>query len=64
MTDKIMHGTHNRGERHGHSKLTIRIVRAIRASADSYSVLAKRHGITSGHVSDIKNGYRWGWLAD
>lgn len=62
--DKISHGTDNRGERCGTSKLTSDQVRLIRSLAgkESYRCIASRFGVTAGHVSDIIARKRWSWM--
>lgn len=54
------------GERHGISKLTTEIVMAIRERYSqedvSFGKLAKAFNISSGHVSDLIRGKRWGHL--
>lgn len=58
-SDKLRHGTHQRGERSHRAKLTAEQVADIRASTDLQRVIAARYGILQGHVSRIKNGLRW-----
>lgn len=62
--DKIVHGTHNRGERHPLSKLTEDEVISIRSQRGAVLQrdLAKDFGITQGTVSAIQTAERWGWL--
>ncbi len=64
--DKLSHGTHNRGERHGMSKLTKDDVVAIRAEyargGISQAALGKRYSVSQLTISDITTGKRWGWL--
>ena len=62
--DKVAHGTTNRGERQGASKLTEDQVIEIRALCGfiSQSVIADRFGIDQSTVSDIKRRKRWAWL--
>lgn len=64
LADKILHGTHNRGERHLNAKLTRADVRVIRRSRGSVkqSVLAAVYGVTPSHISDIQRRQRWHWL--
>lgn len=57
--DKLRHGTHARGERHPHAKLTQAQVDEIRRSPDLQRVIAGRYGIQQAHVSRIKRGVRW-----
>lgn len=50
------------GARSSHAKLTAKDIEAIRASSDLQAVLAKRYGITQGHVSTIKSNRTWRYL--
>jgi hypothetical protein len=62
--DKLVHGTHNRGERQGGAKLTTDDVLAIRALVGQVSQkeIASRFGIGKAQVSRIVNGKTWSWL--
>jgi hypothetical protein len=63
--DKIIHGTTNRGERQGHSKLTTDDVLAIRsriAAGEVQHNVAADFGVTRETVTGIKLGRSWGWL--
>jgi hypothetical protein len=62
--DKLMHGTHNRGERQGGAKLTRDGVIAIRALASraQQKDIAAKFGISEAQVSRIVNGETWRWL--
>ena len=62
--DKLLHGTSNRGERHGMVKLTEDEVRTVRALKGKMSqrAAAKALGYTRGVVCDIWTGRTWGWL--
>lgn len=61
--DKIAHGTSNRGERHGNSKLSRDAVLDIRSSPSaSKENLAARYGVTIGTINDVLGGRRWAWL--
>lgn len=62
--DKVTHGTSNRGERHGLSKLSADKVREIRGL---YGRMSQREassvvGVSRWAVADIWNGKRWGWM--
>lgn len=61
--DKISKGRHRwgllRGEKHGGARLSREIVQAIRASAENGVVLARRYGVSTSHVSDIRRGKVW-----
>ena len=63
--DKVGHGTSNRGERHGRSKLTQATVESIRRASGTASKteIAKLHGISRSHVSEIIARKTWAWLA-
>lgn len=64
--DKILHGTSNRGERQGQSKLTadqIREIRQVYRAGGVYQrTLAERYGVAQSHISMIINGKQWAWL--
>lgn len=62
--DKLLHGTSNRGERHGMAKLTEDAARQIKAlkGVVTQRGTAKMFGISRGAVSDIWTGRTWEWL--
>ncbi len=60
--DKILHDTHQRGERHGLSKLTEVQVLAIRSDKRPRRAVAADYGITRTSVSDIRLRKTWQWL--
>ena len=65
MSDRIEHGTANRGERHGMARLTSGDVAEIRRMlADGFvqTSIANRFGIGQATVSHIARGSSWGWL--
>ncbi len=62
VADQLIHGTRNRGERQGLSKITEHDVQEIRKSNDSLRVIAARFGIAISNASLIKNGKSWEWL--
>lgn len=64
VNDTLAHGTRNRGERHGSSRLTEAIVREIRSmeGALSQEGIAKKFGISREHVRNIHQRRRWTWL--
>lgn len=66
MADRIAHGTANRGERQGSSKLTAAEVVQIRRLAGSVSgtKLAAQFGVSCPTISGIVKGTRWAWLKD
>lgn len=57
--DKVLHGTSNRGERHGMAKLSVVEVLAIREMEVSSRKVAKAFGISQTMVSKIKRGEAW-----
>ncbi len=59
--DKLMHGTHNRGERCGTAKLTEAQVRQIRASEgkSSQRALAEKFGVSTTSIHLILNRTNW-----
>lgn len=65
MADKILHGTTNRGERSGSSKLTasqaseIRRAKGVRTAKS----LSAEYGISEGAIYDIFSGRKWSWLS-
>ena len=64
LADRLIHGTHNRGERNPANKLTKDDVLAIRALDNTVpqSEIARRFGIHQSHVCLIQNGKTWAWL--
>lgn len=58
--DRFVHGTDNRGERNGKTRLTADDVRAIRAAPPHLAPLMERYGLTKHAVSKIRSGKRWG----
>lgn len=60
--DRVVHGTHPRGESHPLARLREEDIVNIRASRAFQSVLADRYGVTQSHISAIKMGKMWGWL--
>lgn len=62
--DKLIHGTHNRGERHGIAKLTetdVREIRSLKGRLPQQAIAAK-FGVARSNVSLIQSGKRWSWL--
>jgi hypothetical protein len=61
QADRLVHGTHNRGERHPLVKLTAEQVRDIRVLAKSIVQrdIAAYYAIAQQTVSDIVRGKRW-----
>jgi len=63
--DKLAHGTTNRGQRNGRSKLGPTEVLRVRAAiADGMTVrgTAALFGVSNGTVTAILSGRTWGWL--
>lgn len=62
--DRVLHGTSNRGERQGQSKLTRAQVLQIRAlqGVETQRATARRYDIDQSTVSDIQRRKRWAWL--
>lgn len=63
--DKIIHGTHQYGERLAQTKLTeaqVLSIKRLLAKGVTQKEIAARHGTTQTHVSDIKRGKCWAWL--
>lgn len=62
--DKLIHGTHDRGENHASSILTERAVREIRRlkGVVLQRELADRHGVSISHICEIQNENEWAWL--
>ena len=60
--DKLIHGTHTRGERNGMSKLTEATVREIRTSSESPQELANRLSIWPATINGIRRRRGWAWL--
>jgi hypothetical protein len=64
MADKLIHGTHNRGERHGMSKLTENEVREIMSLKDKETKkhISKMFGVSMSNISAIHRGVSWSWV--
>lgn len=72
--DRVKHGTHNRGTRHGLSKLNENKVRKIRAMAKEnknvrkgeagkgYKKIAKKFNVSSSTVGNVVRGTTWLWV--
>ena len=60
--DRVKHGTSNRGEQCGTSKLTEKDVLAIRADSRKQKEIAAAYGVRESQISRIKNRVRWGHL--
>lgn len=61
QADRITHGTHNRGERQGASKLTESDVKDIRwlSQFHTYSSIATFFRLSRRHITDVVNGKCW-----
>ena len=62
--DKILHGTTNRGEKQGLSKITkegVLIIRSLKGKAPQREIAAQV-GVSSSQVGRILRGENWGWL--
>lgn len=66
MDDKLIHGSHTRGEKVGTSKLTEDDVRSIRRLCRlmTQSAVARMYDLDHTTVYGIVHGKRWGWLDD
>lgn len=63
--DKRVHGTDNRGERHGMARLTHEQVHEVRAALTrgaSFRQAASQYGVSWQTVQDIAHGRTWAWL--
>lgn len=62
--DKLVHGTHSRGERHGHATLTEPEARQILALKGivSQRKLGDRFGVSHQTIGKIHAGENWSWL--
>lgn len=62
--DRALHGTSNRGERHGQSKLSEADIIEIRENAGvvTQESLAARFGVSRRNIGRIQHRQRWGWL--
>jgi len=63
ILDRELHGTDNKGERHGMSKLTAKDVRNIRETIwRTANDLAIKHRVSIGCIKNILTGRNWEWL--
>ena len=66
--DKLAHGTHLRGSRHGASRLTeqqvieIRSRLAVDGAYGAAGPLADEFGVSHATISRVRHGVDWGWL--
>lgn len=58
-SDKLIHGTHNRGERSGKTRLTQEDVQFIKSAPPDLVSLMSRYGVSKGCISKIRSGRRW-----
>lgn len=63
--DKLVHGTHNRGERHVNAKLTEPEAREILSlkGLELQRQIAKRFMVSPSLISGIHAGLKWSWLS-
>lgn len=62
--DKLLHGTHMRGERNHNAKLTeddIRLIRSLRGKLSQRAIGEKFH-VSEAAIMMIHSGRNWGWL--
>jgi hypothetical protein len=66
MADRLIHGTHNRGERCVSSKITEAEAREILAlkGIESRSRLAARFGVAKSTIAGIHSRHTWAWLSE
>lgn len=64
QADRLVHGTHSRGERHGSAKITEEQVHEIRSLKGhmTQQKIADRFGISCTNVRKILSGNGWSWL--
>lgn len=62
LGDMVRKGRSNRGERHGHSKLTPDAVLAIRSSLLTGKALAEQYGVARSCISRVRNRRAWSHL--
>lgn len=63
--DKLIHGTHNRGDRCPVAKLTeadVREIRRLLAGGTVQREIATRFGVDQSNISQINRGHSWGWM--
>lgn len=62
--DKQSHGTHNKGERHGNSKLSADDIIAIRSDGRMHRIIAADYGIARTTVSNIIHKRLWAHIEE
>lgn len=63
--DKLVHDTHQRGERHGQSKLSeadVHEIRRLLGDGMTQAAIARRFRVAASVISHISSGNAWGWL--
>lgn len=60
--DKVVDGTHSRGEQHGSAKLTAAQVLAILKDKRLGTVIAAELGLSPTAIYHIRRGQNWAWL--
>lgn len=63
LADRDLHGTHDRGERNPHAKLTEAAVIAIRSDTRSEEAIGREYGVSQGHINRIKRRQAWAHVA-
>lgn len=61
-SDRLLHGTHARGDNCATSRLTWSDVNEIREMAGTQKDIAQRYGVHQSHISRIKTGNRNSWV--
>jgi hypothetical protein len=62
QADRLLHGTHCRGEKNYHAKISEDDARYILTSSEKGRTIARRLGVTEALVSAIRNKRAWKWL--
>lgn len=62
QSHRVIHGTSNRGEQHGLSKLKSSDVLSIREDERQFEEIANQYGVHATTVKNIKNRESWSWL--
>jgi hypothetical protein len=66
FSDKVAHGTHNRGERHNMVRITeadVHEIRRLYATGHyTHADIGKMFLVSKQHVGDILRGKKWKWL--
>lgn len=63
--DRLLHGTSNRGERHGNAKLTngeVLVIKRLLAGPMLQREIAAKFGVHIMTINNIKHERSWGWL--